>query len=151
MAKKAAKPRNTETAAAPEGNEGAHGKTEESDSRNAHGRRMPASKTDAIRMAMAAGFDSPQAGSAYIKSEFGLDVSPQHFSSTKSQLKSKEGEARGKPGRKPNAAIDGYLAPPPKPQAPGEQPDLLAAMEAMKPLVEALGAEKVKRIADLLG
>ena len=28
--------------------------------------------------------------------------------------------------------------------------DLLAAMETMKPLVDALGAEKVKRIADLL-
>jgi hypothetical protein len=29
--------------------------------------------------------------------------------------------------------------------------DLLAALEAMKPLVVALGAEKVKRVADLLG
>jgi hypothetical protein len=31
------------------------------------------------------------------------------------------------------------------------EPDLLAAIEAMKPLVAGLGSEKVKRIADLLG
>ena len=62
---------------------------------------------------------------------------------------------KGKPGRKPKAAasqgVEGYLAPPPKPQAPSEQPDLLAAMEAMKPLVEALGKDKAHRIIDLLG
>ena len=68
----------------------------------------------------------------------------------------KKGEAatKGKPGRKPKAApgqaVEGYLAPPPKPQASGGESDLLAAMEAMKPLVAALGADKVKRIADLL-
>ena len=72
-----------------------------------------------------------------------MDVSPQHFSSTKSQLKSKVLEG------KPKAAVEGYLAPPLKPSADGEAA-LLAAMEAMKPLVAALGADKVKRIADLL-
>ena len=45
---------------------------------------------------------------------------------------------------------EGYVAPPEKPRAVTGETDLLAAMEAMKPLVAALGAEKVKRIADLL-
>ena len=83
----------------------------------------------------------------------------QTFSSYKSELEGKGGQEeaaapKGKPGRKPKAApsqaVEGYLAPPPKPQAAGGETDLLAAMEAMKPLVAALGADKVKRIADLL-
>lgn len=99
---------------------------------------------------LAEGIDNPSVASSEIKSRFGIDVTPQHFSATKSQMKSKAGKQKGKPGRKPKAAVEGYLAPPPKPQAAGET-DLLAAMEAMKPLVAALGADKVKRIADLLG
>jgi hypothetical protein len=59
--------------------------------------------------------DSPEDGVAFIKSHFGLEVSKQHFSATKSQIKSKEGgkQSKGKPGRKPKAAVEGYLAPPP--------------------------------------
>jgi hypothetical protein len=45
--------------------------------------------------------------------------------------------------------VEGYLAPPPKPGSTGGS-ESLDAMEAMKPLVAALGAERVKRIADLL-
>ena len=66
--------------------------------------------------------------------------------------KAAEPAAKGKPGRKPKESlsqgVDGYLATPP--QAANGEADLLAAMEAMKPLVAALGADKVKRIADLL-
>jgi hypothetical protein len=145
MAKKAAKPR---TKAAP-----AQTESQDGVGSNGHGRKMPASKSEAVRMAIAAGFDGPQVWAGYIQSQFGLDVSPEHFSAVKSADKKKvlTGEPKGKPGRKPKAAVDGYLAPPPKPASNGEQPDLIAAIEAMKPLVEALGAEKVKRIADLLG
>ena len=111
------------------------------------------SKAEAIRRMLSEGIDNPSAGSHEINKRFGIEVTPQHFSATKAQMKSKGDSAKpkGRPGRKPKAAVEGYLAPPPKPQPPGEQPDLLAAMEAMKPLVAALGAEKVKRIADLLG
>jgi hypothetical protein len=110
------------------------------------------SKAEAIRRALSAGMDSPEDGVAYIKSRFGLEVSNQHFSATKSQIKSKGGgtQSKGKPGRKPKAAVEGYLAPPPKP-APAGGSDLLEAMEAMKPLVASLGKEQVKRIVDLLG
>ena len=92
--------------------------------RGSHGRKAPASKVEAVRMALAAGFGGPQEGSSYIRNQFGLDVSPQHFSSTKSQLKSKEGAGnarpgtKAKPGRKPKAkAIEGYVAPPSTPAA----------------------------------
>lgn len=111
-----------------------------------HGRRMPTSKSDAVRMAIAAGFDGPQVGAGYIQSQFGLDVSPEHFSAVKSADKKKilTEEPKGKPGRKPK------IDTPPQPAVDGEV-DLLAAIETMKPLVAALGADKVKKIADLLG
>ena len=103
-------------------------------------------------MAIAAGFDGPQVGAGYIQSQFGLDVSPEHFSAVKSADKKKvlTEAPTGKPGRKPKADVEGYLAPPPQSAANGET-DLLAALEAMKPLVASLGADKVKRLVDLLG
>lgn len=123
---------------------------------NAGGKAI--SKTEAIRRAVAAGMETPEDGIDFILKNFGLDLSRQHFSATRSKLRSKEAEgkpAKGKPGRKPKAApsqaVEGYLAPPPKPHAAGEQPDLLAAIEAMKPLVEALGKAQAHRIVDLLG
>jgi hypothetical protein len=53
------------------------------------GRRM--SKTDAIRAAMAEGIESPGDGVDFIRKRFGLEMSKQHFSATKSKLKSAEG------------------------------------------------------------
>ncbi|MEO6808557.1 MAG: hypothetical protein ABI353_05535, partial [Isosphaeraceae bacterium] len=73
----------------------------------------------------------------------------------KSQEKTRRAKTgmKGKPGRKPKAGIgqaaEGDSASSPK-SAKGEA-NLLAAMEAMKPLVSNLGAERVKRIVDLLG
>jgi hypothetical protein len=43
----------------------------------------------------------PQEGVAYIKEEFGLDISAQMFSSYKSQQGKKNGTARGRRGRPP--------------------------------------------------
>ena len=79
-------------------------------------------------------------------------MSKPHFSAVKSQLKKREGGGaapKGRPGRKPEAAVEGYLAPPKV--VPTGEGDLLEALEAMKPLVARLGVEKVKRIVDLPG
>ncbi len=118
------------------------------------------SQTDAARAAIDAGYEKPSEAVKYIKDKFGIDVNPTYFSAIKSRLG--KGEAKAEPakrGRKPKVAepvarkplVEGYVAPPEKPKAAGDQVDLIAAMEAMKPLVAALGADKVKRIADLLG
>jgi hypothetical protein len=111
-------------------------------------------KSAAAREAIAQGIESPQKASAFIKERFGIDMAPQHFSAVKSLIKKKEASTapRAKRGPKPKSAeaAKDYLAPPPKNPASGE-PDLLAVMEAMKPLVASLGADKVKRIVDLLG
>ena len=124
--------------------------------------RGAVSQTDAARAAMDAGYDKPAQAVEYIKATFGLDMNPQYFSGIKSRMNKDAGEKKAepaRPGRPPKAAapiarkppVENYVAPPQKPKAPGDQVDLIAAMEAMKPLVAALGADKVKRIADLLG
>lgn len=120
-------------------------------------------KAEAIRRALAAGHEGPQEGTAYIRKEFGIEVAPQHFSATKSQIKSREGSKKGKLGRKPKhltpdpqqsrkdaPPVESYFTPEPK-SSPAGGSDLLDAMEAMKPLVASLGKEQVHRIVDLLG
>lgn len=66
----------------------------------------------------------------------------------------KEASAKGKDGPEEGTDYYGRAIPPSpaskKPQAI-EEVELLAAMEAMKPLVAALGAEKVRIPVDLMG
>jgi hypothetical protein len=104
------------------------------------------SKAAAARAAIDAGHDNPQQAVAYIKKTFGIDMGAQHFSAVKSQLRKKEGATKNEPRRKP---LDGYLAPP-KIEATGEG-DLFDALAAMKPLIAQFGADKVKKMVDLLG
>lgn len=133
--KKTAAPKHEEAEDAQGGGQEGHGKI---------------TKSEAVRRALADGVDQPADGVAYIRDNFGLEISPTHFSAVKS-TEGKKGEAapKGKPGRKPKAVVEGYLAPPPP--APTGGSELLDAMEAMKPLVASLGKEQVKRIVDLLG
>src|SRR4051794_30274835 len=100
------------------------------------------SKSEAARQALAAGLESPEEATEFIRKKFGIEMSRTHFSAVKSQIKKRGGGAkpRGRPGRKPKAVVEGYLAPPPKQRDGDGEPDLLEAMEAMKPLVASLGA-----------
>jgi hypothetical protein len=92
------------------------------------------SKAEAIRAARRAGIESPTAASNYIQNRFGIYVSRAHFSAFKSQAKKAQALGRAsKPGL----------------EAIGEG-DLLEALESIKPLVASLGADRVKRIVDLL-
>ena len=107
------------------------------------------SKAGAARAALAEGYYVPKQASAYIKEKWGIDISPQQFSAEKSRIKLRAGGASsfGPGGILPNFAA---LAGGPRGGIPGEA-DLLQALELMKPLVEQLGADKVKRMVDLLG
>jgi hypothetical protein len=115
------------------------------------------SKSEAARRAIAAGLDSPEEATDFIRKRFGIEMSKPHFSAVKSQMKKKEGGAKPKRGRKSKTWQSQPDAPPiehyftPSPKTGDSSDDLLEAMEAMKPLVASLGAEKVKRIVDLLG
>lgn len=120
-----------------------------------HGFAESVSKAEAVRRAVAAGVESPAEGAAYVQEHFGIDMDNKTFSLNRSQQKirdaKKQAAAKGKPGRKPIQAVEGDMASPPKQGMAGGESELLAAMEAMKPLVDSMGKEQVKRIVDLLG
>src|SRR5438105_4988194 len=94
-------------------------------------------KTEAVRIALEQGKESPGEGVAFIKKKFGLDVTPQQFSTYKSIAKSKGKGGGKKRGRKPKAAMryehtvgNGLVA--------------LDDLEAAKSLVAKVGAEQAK-------
>jgi hypothetical protein len=120
-------------------------------------------KAEAIRRALAEGLTKHEDAAPFIKTHFGHDVSPSHFAASKSREKPAEAgqpaPKRGRPpgkakavtvtikrGRKPKAAPTAAT-----PRATNGSTDLLAEMEALKPLVESMGKEKAHRIIELLG
>jgi hypothetical protein len=114
------------------------------------------SKSAAARAAIDAGYDKPATAVGYIKNMFGVEIGGQHFSAIKSQyLKAQAaGKAKGKPGRKPREAaplVEGYVAPPTPAKKPAQgDGDLMLALEGVKELVGQFGAERVKKMVDLL-
>jgi len=110
------------------------------------------SKADMVRSALAAGMETPTDGLGFIKSKYGVDFPRPMWSSYRAQLRAQErkkalkGASRG---RGPKAAAEGPATS--RRSASMRDGDLLDALEAMKPLVESLGAEKIKRLVDLLG
>lgn len=110
-------------------------------------------KIEAIRRALAEGHESPGSGTDYIRRAFGIEIGKQHFSATKSQLKSQGvRQSKGRPGRKPRTTSEqaGEGDSTPKAALAGNA-KLIDALEAIKPLVDTLGRDQVKRIVDLLG
>ena len=104
-------------------------------------------KSDAVRRALAAGIEGPQEGTAWIQKEFGIELSPSHFSAVKATEKKKGDAPKGKPGRKPNVVEAGHAG---NPKAGKGDGDLLDALSAMKPLIAQFGPDKVKKMVDLL-
>jgi hypothetical protein len=76
---------------------------------------------------------------AYIKDRFGLEMGPQHFSAVKSAHLKKQGI--------PTVNTRFQKT---EPAATGEA-DLIDTLETLKPLIAQYGADKVKRLVDLLG
>ena len=75
-------------------------KTHESgDGRETHGITAPLSKHEAVRRALAAGFEGAQEGTKYVRKEFGIASS--HFLAIKATERKKGWTKHGKPGRKP--------------------------------------------------
>src|SRR4051794_4958362 len=61
--------------------------------------RPKVSKTEAIRAALAEGAESPEDGTDFIRKRFGIEISKQHFSATKSHIKKKEGASAAPKGK----------------------------------------------------
>ena len=113
-------------------------------------------QAELVRKAVAAGHEKPAYGVAYIKSQFGVDVDSKYYSVAKTQLKKREEKAavhgpakRGPKPKGPTPLVEGYVAPPEKPRSPGD-PDVLMALQGVKELVGQFGAERVKKMVDLL-
>jgi len=99
------------------------------------------SKADAVRAALKAGHDMPQAASEYIKTTFGLDVAPQVVST----YKSIDNKRKGKKVRKkadPSSAL--VSKPATKTASNGHLANPADLARGVKSLVEQFGAEAVK-------
>ena len=114
----------------------------------APGKRM--SKAGAARATLAEGIDVPRKASAYIKQKYGIDISPQQFSAEKCRLKTR-GVDPAHSLKHDLTASKVAIFPSKAQRSSGGEINLLEALETMKPLIEQLGAEKVKRMVDLLG
>ena len=68
-----------------------------------HGITAPPSRSEAVRKALEAGFEGPQEGIAWIRQQFGIEISPSHFAAAKATERKKGWTKSGKPGRKPKA------------------------------------------------
>src|SRR5258708_27987833 len=63
-------------------------------------RTEPPSKSEAIKRALAAGFEGAQEGTEYILKEFRIAIAPSQFSAGKATERKKSWTKNGKPGRK---------------------------------------------------
>ena len=114
-------------------------------------------QADMVRKAVAAGHEKPSSGVPYIKTHFGVDIDPKYYSVAKSHLKKREAKSSSAPEptkRGPKPKVNPPTAAPPAPSskaASNGEPDLIESLETLKPLIAAMGAEKVKRLVDLLG
>jgi hypothetical protein len=104
------------------------------------------SKSDAARAAIDQGIENPTKASEFVLKRYGIEMTPQHFSTVKSQYKkaTENGPApKGKPGRKPKAAgmVTNAIA--------NGGGDMLDDLTAVKHLVKRLGVEQVRKIVGL--
>jgi hypothetical protein len=105
----------------------------------------PMSKTAAVKAAIAEGVDKPADGVSYVKEKFGVDITAQYFSIIKSQAKLKTGKKPSRTG-KPSAAISPATS---TPSSNGKH-NVATSLATIKKLVDELGVDQVKEIAEML-
>ena len=107
-------------------------------------------KADAFRYTTGQGIESPKAISEYMLKTFGMEMSPGMVSAYKSNEKKRKGKSgrRGRPVGRPRTepAVAIVVASTPK---KGSANGVASQLEAIKGLVNDLGVEQVKQIADL--
>lgn len=110
------------------------------------------SKTEAVRKAIADGWAKPTEGVMYVKTMFGIDLSPNHFSNIKSSLGGapKKGKRRGRP---PGSKNQAKAEPAPVVAAPAPASDRIdiEAIQTVKDLIARVGAADLKRLVGALG
>lgn len=111
-------------------------------------------KSDAVRAALKEGVDKPQDAVEWIKTKYGIEITPQHFSSYKSQIKKQEGTGGGvgggngqRRGHRSNAEATATIT-----GGAGVNNGSPAELaRAVKSLVERHGAGAVKEMVDVFG
>ncbi|QEL19301.1 hypothetical protein [Limnoglobus roseus] len=98
-------------------------------------------KAEAVRKALAAGKESPSDGVAYLKSEFGIEISTAMFSTYKTAEKKK---AEGKKSRTAKT-----VEPEAKPTGKAAKGDTVEFVRQVKDLVDQYGVEAVKDLAQV--
>jgi hypothetical protein len=71
----------------------------------------PLTNSEAVKRALAAGFEAAQEGTAYIRKEFGIDMSTSLFLAVKATGRKKSWTRSGKPGRKAKHATEAGQSP----------------------------------------
>jgi len=99
-------------------------------------------KANAVRRALAAGFDMPSTGVAYIKEEFGIEITTQMFSSYKTSEKKKAQEEGEQPAAPKTRAVA---------EAPASKAEKKATKSAPSDASAAEFARQVKMLVDLYG
>lgn len=102
-------------------------------------------KSEAVRQTLSAGIDNPTDGSKHIKETFGLDVTPQVFSTIKSITNKKKAGGKA-PGRKAKAAA---AAPAPKAMRAVQTSNPADLARQVKALVDTHGVDAIKEMADV--
>jgi len=102
------------------------------------------SKTDAVKAAIAEGVDKPADGVAYVKEKFGVDITAQYFSIIKSHAKLKGGKKSSRKVRS-SAAVSPASAP-----SSNGKHNVATSLATIKKLVDELGVDQVKEIAEML-
>jgi len=98
-------------------------------------------KADAVRAAVAEGKLKPLVACAWIKEKFGIDITPQHFSS----YKSSEARKTGTPGRRGRKPREATAVPALNGQRVGNGNPVELARQVKK-LVDAYGVGAVKEM-----
>lgn len=96
------------------------------------------SKADMVRQAMSAGMEKPEAGVAYVKEHFGVELAKPMWSSYRAQIRAREAKASGETrGAVPHSAIPVNFG---------------ADIRAIKGLIESAGSgEQLKELAGTIG
>ena len=106
------------------------------------------SKAEAVRQALAAGLDGLDDIAKFVKAKHGHEIPKPQISAYKAQSKAKAAAAalNSVAEMKPKSTVQQAAK-----HGGGGETDLITAMEAIKPYVIEHGAERLKRIIDLLG
>ena len=107
-----------------------------------------ATKTEAVLAALRRGMSSPTEIAGFVKSEYGLDISPAHVSNIKS--KSGFGRKRRKGGRRPKAAA---AAEPAEHRAPARGAGVTAnELDMLLQMAKRMGGvRELRNYLDILG